>query len=282
MNNRLECPHCGALNVLPDDAWIDLMEHPEYVCTHCEKTVHYQSETNGVNESEETVWESPGIKFWGFFIALLALMFILNRLFNVLTIKEDLGQILFCIAFSAFVSYLLAFRNTWQIFKYLLIWAAIFLISIVAYSYRSHIVDIKNHVMAELIPERGAQKTSNSMRFNISSDGHFYIRATVNNTPIRFLVDTGASQIVLTPKDAGRLGFSPDNLVFNQVFQTANGTVRGSSIKLNVFSIGDYNLMNLPASVNEVSMGSSLIGMTFFNRLESYEFKGDVLTLNWK
>ena len=60
-----------------------------------------------------------------------------------------------------------------------------------------------------------------------------------------------------------------------------NGTVRGSSIRITDFRIGEIHLREIGASVNEAEMRNSLLGMTFFKRLKSYEVKNDVLTLYW-
>jgi aspartyl protease family protein len=95
------------------------------------------------------------------------------------------------------------------------------------------------------------------------------------------LADTGASDIVLSPADAGRLGIETDKLPFDRFYETANGTVRGSSIRITDFVIGEIHLKEIGASVNEAQMGKSLLGMTFFRRLESYEVKNSVLTLYW-
>ena len=99
--------------------------------------------------------------------------------------------------------------------------------------------------------------------------------------PILFLADTGASHIVLAPGDARKLGIAIEDLSFDRVYHTANGTVRGSSIRIDEFRVGSIHLEDIVASVNEAEMGRSLLGMTFFKRLNSYEVHNDVLTLYW-
>jgi aspartyl protease family protein len=111
--------------------------------------------------------------------------------------------------------------------------------------------------------------------------GHFVLEAMVNGAPIRFLVDTGASNVVLDPEDAERAGLRASRLRFTQTFHTANGNVRGAPVTLRELRIGQFSLYDLDASVNEVSLGISLLGMAFLSRLDSYEVRGDRLILRW-
>jgi aspartyl protease family protein len=166
-----------------------------------------------------------------------------------------------------------------QKFKYLGIWFAIILVMVLGYSFRSELSGIKDRVMAELVPSLGHPHTADSISFPVSSDGHFYIRAKVNGVPILFLADTGASHIVLTPSDARKAGIDPENLTYDRLYSTANGTVRGGSIRIDNLTVGSFSYDNIRASVNEVPMRESLLGMTFFKRLDRYEVKDDILTL---
>jgi clan AA aspartic protease (TIGR02281 family) len=111
--------------------------------------------------------------------------------------------------------------------------------------------------------------------------GHFLVEASVNGVPIDFMVDTGASEIVLSPQDAMQLGFTPGSLSFTQEFESANGTVRGAPVELRELRIGQYQLFDVAASVNETAMPISLLGMSFLRRLSSYEVADGRLILRW-
>ncbi|MCG8548909.1 MAG: TIGR02281 family clan AA aspartic protease, partial [Desulfobacterales bacterium] len=220
----------------------------------------------------------------GFFIIavlLSGLVIWLNRTFDVITLKEDSGRIAYEILAILIVSSGLASGKIGQNLKYLAIWAGIFLIMMTGYCYRHEMATIKDKVLAEFVPGKGFRKTPDSISFPVSSDGHFYIRAEVNGIPVTFLADTGASHIVLSPHDAEKLGIRKENLRFDRFYETANGTVRGSSIRIADFRAGTIHLKEIGASVNEAEMSNSLLGMTFFRRMKSYEVKNDVLTLFW-
>ena len=68
-------------------------------------------------------------------------------------------------------------------------------------------------------------------------------------------------------------------LVFDKIYHTANGVVRAASVRLIMVQIGPIEISNVRASVNSVSMSSSLLGMSFLSRIGGYEVLGNKLTL---
>lgn len=120
------------------------------------------------------------------------------------------------------------------------------------------------------------------MSFIQSRNGHYYVEAHIRGQPIRFLVDTGASDIILTLDAARRIGITPEPRQFTKTYHTANGTVLGAPIRLPHFQVGSFVLRNVPASVNNAPMDISLLGMAFFNKLSSYRVENDTLTIHWQ
>lgn len=221
------------------------------------------------------------LRFSMIVLILIAIVVGLNLTFGTLSLKEDIGQIIYGLFMILIIGSALAFGNMGEKLKHLLIWFMIFVVGLIGYSYRQELSSVKEKVLAELIPGRGTQRGLNSAHFPVSDDGHFHIRATVNGKSILFLADTGATSIVLSPRDAKKLGIRLSELTFDRFFQTANGIVRGSSVRLESFQVGNFRLQDIGASVNEAEMRESLLGMAFFERLERYEVNGDVLTLYW-
>jgi aspartyl protease family protein len=111
--------------------------------------------------------------------------------------------------------------------------------------------------------------------------GHFMVEAVVDGRPLTFLVDTGASSIYLTPADAATLGWTPPRLTYSERYSTAAGEVRAAPVTLRSLRIGQLELYDLPASVGEQAGSVSLLGMSFLKRLDSYQVRGDRLTLAW-
>ena len=161
----------------------------------------------------------------------------------------------------------------------LAIWALIGGVLLIGYSYRDDFSGLAGRLSGELLPSRAVDLGDGVVELRAGTDGHFVVTAEVNGLPVDFLVDTGASDIVLSPADARRLGYHPETLRFTQQYTTANGLVRGAPVRLDSIAIGPIAFGDLPASVNEAEMTESLLGMSFLRRLESYEVRRDTLIL---
>ena len=111
------------------------------------------------------------------------------------------------------------------------------------------------------------------------NDGHFHLNLTINGKTIEFLVDTGASEIVLNQKDAEALGFNDRNLEYWAYANTANGRVRLAPVRLETVSLGGYIDKNVKAAVNEGEMRSSLLGMSYLNKFNAIEIKSNQMIL---
>lgn len=126
------------------------------------------------------------------------------------------------------------------------------------------------------------QTEASETRIIADSQGHFVARAIVNGKPVRFLVDTGASVVVLRPEDAKKLGFRKSDLKFTQPVNTAGGRVLSAPVVLAEIRIGQLTVRNVVASVNEKnSLKVSLLGMSFLRRLRGYNVLGDRMVLRW-
>lgn len=156
------------------------------------------------------------------------------------------------------------------------IWVAIGLVLIIGYSFKD---ELGPRLLGELMPQRGTANAEGSVSFRAGADGHFHVEARINGTRLRLLVDTGASQVVLSPADARRLGFDLAALDFRHMSETANGPVSGAPVTLREIAVGDVRLADVAASVNGAEMSESLLGMSFLSRLSGFEVSGDRLTL---
>lgn len=121
----------------------------------------------------------------------------------------------------------------------------------------------------------------NRISVPMGPNGHFHLEAMVDGTPVRFLVDSGASAIVLSPEDARRIGLEPGRLRYSLHFRTANGTVRAAPVTLRELRIGQFALSYVEAVVNEAPMPVSLLGTPLLARLSSWTVEGGRLHLYW-
>jgi len=159
------------------------------------------------------------------------------------------------------------------------IWVAIILGLVGLYSFKNDAAYIGQRFMGALSPTQGVAHDDGTLSFDAGPDGHFRIQARVNGGRVTFMVDTGASDIVLTPGDARRIGIDPATLVFDQFAETANGTVSGAAIRLDSLVMGSIEMNQLPATVNGADMSESLLGMEFLNTLQGWRVENGVLTL---
>jgi aspartyl protease family protein len=106
--------------------------------------------------------------------------------------------------------------------------------------------------------------------------GHYVASGMINQQPVVFMLDTGASDISIPHKVAKRLGLQPGRAV---TYQTANGPALNYATQLDSVNLGTITLYNLPASINpNVNHEDVLLGMSFLKHLE-FSQKGNTLTL---
>lgn len=196
--------------------------------------------------------------------------------------NNDLSQIVYLVILILIMSYGMINRKEMslkKIVKYFLIWSLIGLIIIALYAYRFEFNNFKERISGEINPTSAQLNQQGQLIINISDDSHFYVKILINKKPILFMVDTGASDIVLNLQDALKIGVNPKNLIFNRQFQTANGRVLGASIILKEVEISGIKFKDVKASVTNGEMGVNLLGMSFLRRFGKYEFYQDRLIL---
>ncbi|KLK92689.1 hypothetical protein AA309_13520 [Microvirga vignae] len=115
------------------------------------------------------------------------------------------------------------------------------------------------------------------------TDGSFLLQGKVNGHETRFVFDTGASTVVLRAENATSLGIEPETLNYSVPVATANGGALAAPIVVERLSIGPITERNVHALVaREGVLHANLLGMTFLERLGSYEVRGNRLILRAK
>lgn len=176
---------------------------------------------------------------------------------------DDLGRLAYLVLLLMVVGgYFLAQgrRNLGRTAQQAAIWAFIFIGVIVAYGLWG---DLRRTVVPEAM-----RLSEGGLEVDASADGHFYLTAEVNGAKVLFVVDTGASQVVLTRRDAERAGLDPDALAYFGRAQTANGVVQTAPVRLESFTLGPFADRDLAAVVNAGELDTSLLGMSYLGRFE--------------
>ena len=142
----------------------------------------------------------------------------------------------------------------------LLIWGLLFVGMIAAYG-------IWPEIRRALLPGAAIERNG-VIELRAAEDGHFYANASVNDVPLTFMIDTGASDIVLTPADARKVGIDPDGLDFTDQASTANGTIATAPTRLHSVALGGWTDADIAASINGGALDQSLLGMSYLSRFK--------------
>ena len=153
------------------------------------------------------------------------------------------------------------------------IWVLIFLGVTIAYGF-------KDQLSSQLYPGTARPVDERTIELRRADDGHFYARVRVNGAEIRFMVDTGATNLVLSRQDARRIGLAMDSLNYLLPSSTANGTVYGAGVVLDRVELGGFVDTDVRAVVNGGRMDISLLGMSYLDRFRRFSVEGDRLLLS--
>ncbi len=112
-----------------------------------------------------------------------------------------------------------------------------------------------------------------------SRDGHYYLTLQINGKPVEFMVDTGATDVVLSRPDAERVGIQTDTLAYTGEARTANGAVRTARVRLEDVQVAGFDEGGMVAWVNDGDLDISLLGMSYLRQFSRMEFVGNKLVL---
>lgn len=110
-------------------------------------------------------------------------------------------------------------------------------------------------------------------------DGHFYAELQVNGHSVRFLVDTGASGVALTRKDAERAGIAVDPGRFEVVGSGASGPLRGQRVRIDDLRLDLKQVTGIDAAVLDDGLDISLLGQSFLSRYATVQIESDRMSL---
>jgi aspartyl protease family protein len=172
------------------------------------------------------------------------------------------------------------FRNSFaRALEAALVWLAIGALLAIGYTYRFELRDVADRVLAEIVPGRAASR-GRTVEFARTSGGSFSVTTQVNGARIPMVLDTGASAVVLTQEAAKAAGLPIEVLNYSVSVDTANGRTRAAPVTLDRVSVGGITERAVPALIAQAGqLRSNLLGMSFLNRLESWEVRGDKLLL---
>jgi aspartyl protease family protein len=195
---------------------------------------------------------------------------------------SDFASLVYKVALIVFVGagVLAMFRRRFsQALETALFWVVIALALMLAYSYRFELHDVSDRVLAELMPGRATTR-GRAVEIARGNTGDFQVATQVNGARIPMVLDTGASAVVLTNEAARAAGLPIEMVKYTVSVDTANGHAMAASVTLDRLAIGSIVERSVPALIAQPGqLKRSLLGMSFLNRLEGWEVRGDKLVM---
>lgn len=188
--------------------------------------------------------------------------------------SDDYGRLIYLVVLAAAIggSMLLTYRGALgKLAQQLSIWGLIFVGVAAGYGLWSDINNSRPRMA--VVDDQGALQVPQA------ADGHYYLTLMVNGQAIDFMIDTGASEVVLSQADAARVGIDLSTLGYFGQASTANGPVRTARITLDDVALAGTDEGSMRAWVNEGELDISLLGMSYLRRFSSMEFRDGVLRL---
>lgn len=161
-----------------------------------------------------------------------------------------------------------------KVVKIALAWVAIFGIGFILFAFRSDFSAFGQRLYSEATGTPIAAREE--LRIPKSADGHFWVDATINGTPMRFLVDSGASVTSISSDAAEQAGVAAGLQV--AMVQTANGDVRMARAHANLLQVGSIERIDFAVNINP-NDSTNVLGMNFLSSLGGWQVDGNTLVL---
>jgi aspartyl protease family protein len=196
---------------------------------------------------------------------------------------DDTGPRIVALSALAFVflaSFIFGQPKVREIVQGTFFWGGLCALLIVGYTYRTDLVQAGYRVLGAIAPGLAVTQPDGTILIVRDAGGHFVLDGRTNGARTHFLLDTGASAVVLTYEDALKAGYRPRDLSFTVPVSTANGRTLVAPVRIETLTMGDHTLHNIRAFVaREGSLEASLFGMSALDQLRSWRIEGDKLIM---
>ncbi len=191
---------------------------------------------------------------------------------------NDLASLVYKITFLILIggAVLRIFRDRFgEAIRAALMWVIVALVLVAGYAYRFELKDAGDRIMAELVPGRAIAR-GHTVEVARASSGDFQIATEVNGARVPMVLDTGASSVMLTRDAAIAAGLPVEMIKYTVNIETANGRTQAAAATLDRITIGGIVERSVPALIAQPGqLKTSLLGMSFLSRLQSWEVHGD-------
>lgn len=188
---------------------------------------------------------------------------------------DQIGNLIYLVLLGSVIAawvFVQGRANLGRTMQHMAAWALIFVGAVAVFG-------LWGDIRSAVAPQQMVVASEGRIELPRAPDGHYYVTLQVNGTPTRFVVDTGATSVVLTRRAAENAGIDVASLHFLSEARTANGTVRTAPVSLDRLEIGPFSDRRVAAYVNAGEMQNSLLGMTYLDRFSSLQIAGGKLVL---
>ncbi len=148
-------------------------------------------------------------------------------------------------------------------------WVIIFLAVFVAFTMKDEIAGFARQVMDERRAESTGLQVGQELQIKQALDGHFWVEGKLNGTPVRFLIDSGATTTSISTSVAKRAGIEPSSGIPAMV-QTANGVTTVARGRAQRLEVGQIVRENIAVHISDGFGETNVLGMNFLSSLESW------------
>ncbi len=143
-----------------------------------------------------------------------------------------------------------------------------------------HRADAQAAVVQPSFEPREPSSSGRSLMLEADRQGHFEVEARVEGRFIDFVVDTGASLVVLRESAAAQAGIHPQLRDYTATAVTANGKIKAAPARIERIEVGGITVYDVPAIVlPDEALAKNLLGVSFLSRLKRYEYANGRLVL---
>ncbi|MEM1298312.1 MAG: TIGR02281 family clan AA aspartic protease [Pseudomonadota bacterium] len=158
-----------------------------------------------------------------------------------------------------------------QAMQHAAIWGLIFVGAILAVGFSGD--------LQRMLTNAPQQIDGETVALTREGDGHFHALMEVNGHDVRFIVDTGATNLVLSQRDAKAAGIDVGALAFTIPTYTANGRIMSAPVRLDEVRLAEFTDRDVRATVNGGDLDVSLLGMSYLERFSGWRVEGDRMYL---
>ena len=166
-----------------------------------------------------------------------------------------------------------------QVAKMALAWIAIFAALFAIFSFRFEFIQIWERMKADISGVSGQSVTGETIQVRRQDDGHYWLLVDVNNNPVRFMIDSGATTTAANANTAKDTGIKVEANGYPIILSTANGRVTAQRGTVASLKIGSHELKEHQVVVSESFGDVNVLGMNFLDSMQRWKVEANVMTL---